>query len=103
MGAYFSNLHIRKNNTDPSNLASFITEYFSNKGYVSANPDTADLQIALYAPEESDWMSIFSAAFPGSAVPCRPNTWPAALTALAVSTASASRRDSFCFFSCFIL
>jgi len=63
MGAYFSNLHIRKNNTDPSNLASFITEYFSNKGYVSANPDTADLQIALYAPEESDWMSIFSEAF----------------------------------------
>ncbi len=63
MGAYFSNLHVKKNDTDQSRLVSFITEYFSEKGYVSANPDTADIQIALYAPEGSDWVSICSEAF----------------------------------------
>ena len=63
MGAYFSNLHVRKNDTDPSRLVSFITEYFAGKGYISANPDTADMQIALYAPEGSDWVSVCSEAF----------------------------------------
>ena len=63
MGAYFSNLHVKKSNTDPSLLVSFIAEYFSEKGYVSANPDTADFQIALYAPESSDWVSICSEGF----------------------------------------
>ena len=63
MGAYFSNLHVRKNDTDPSRLVSFITEYFAGKGYISANPDTADMQISLYVPEDSGWVSVCSEAF----------------------------------------
>ncbi len=63
MGAYFSNLHVRKNDDTKSRVSAFLTEYFGGKGYVGANPDTADLAVALYAPENSDWVSICSDAF----------------------------------------
>ena len=63
MGAYFANLHIRKNDAAEGSISVFLTEYFGGMGYTPAAPDSADVTVSLYAPENSDWVSVCSDAF----------------------------------------
>ena len=63
MGAYFANLHIRKNDAAEGSISVFLTEYFGGMGYTPADSDSADMTVSLYAPENSDWVSVCSDAF----------------------------------------
>lgn len=63
MGAYFANLHVKKTNADEAHLRALVTEHYTSKGYIPTSPDTANMEISLYAPENSDWVSIYSDAF----------------------------------------
>ena len=63
MGAFFSNLHVKKESVSIDNVKSLILEYFLEKGFVQADKDTADFDVNIYAPENSRWISVYCDAF----------------------------------------
>ncbi|MBO5111466.1 MAG: hypothetical protein J6D21_12220 [Clostridia bacterium] len=63
MGAYFANLHIRKETALENDVKTLVLEYFLTQGCVPADEGTADFEVAFYAPEDGRWMSVYSDAF----------------------------------------
>ena len=64
MGAFFNNLHIRKNKTvDVGSVKNEFTEYLKSKGYqLTENGDDADDTAYIYTSDNSDWITVFSDA-----------------------------------------
>lgn len=62
MGAFFNNLHIRKNETaDVGSVKNEFTEYLKSKGYQpTENGDDADDTAYIYTSDNSDWITVFS-------------------------------------------
>lgn len=62
MGAFFNNLHIRKNETaDVGSVKKEFTEYLKSKGYQpTENGDDADDTAYIYTSDNSDWITVFS-------------------------------------------
>lgn len=62
MGAFFNNLHIRKNETaDVGSVKNEFTEYLKSKGYQpTENGDDADDMAYIYTSDNSDWITVFS-------------------------------------------
>lgn len=62
MGAFFNNLHIRKNETaDVGSVKNEFTEYLKSKGYqLMENGDDADDTAYIYTSDNSDWITVFS-------------------------------------------
>ena len=62
MGAFFNNLHIRKNETvDVGSVKNEFTEYLKSKGYqLTENGDDADDTAYIYTSDNSDWITVFS-------------------------------------------
>ncbi len=63
MGAYFSNLHIKKASTSEGDVKSWILAYFEEKGFVQADRDTADFEVNILASESGHWISVYCDAF----------------------------------------
>ncbi len=63
MGSYFSNLHVRKDGVSDADVKSSITKHFLGAGYTVAESEDADLNIDIYTPEESGWISVYSDSF----------------------------------------
>lgn len=62
MGLFLSNLHIKKNeNIRISELVGFLTDDMKSKGYTQVDTaDEAEVVLAIYAPENSQWISVSS-------------------------------------------
>ncbi len=62
MGMFFSNLHIKKNNTITlDSLLQYLIEDMVKKGYTRLeSPENSEVTIAIYAPENSSWVSVSS-------------------------------------------
>lgn len=63
MGAWFSNLHIKKESTSESDIKRWILAYFLEKGFVQADSNTADFEVNILASESSHWISVYCDAF----------------------------------------
>ena len=59
MGNYFSNLHVKKGAISSSDIKAKVFEYMSEKGYAEADSGSADFEVALYAPADSAWISVY--------------------------------------------
>ncbi len=64
MGAFFINLHVRKNETaDVGSVKDEFAEYLKDKGYqMTENGDDADGTAYIYTSGNSDWITVFSDA-----------------------------------------
>ncbi len=65
MGMFFENIHVHKNNEyDLDQLKIQLIEQMTEKGYelITGNAD-ADFALAIYEPENSEWISVASDAF----------------------------------------
>lgn len=62
MGLFLSNLHIKKNNNITiSELAEFLIGDLTSKGYIPLdNAEDSEVELAIYAPENSEWISVSS-------------------------------------------
>ena len=62
MGAFFINLHVRKNETaDVGSVKDEFAEYLKDKGYqMTENGDDADGTAYIYTSDNSDWITVFS-------------------------------------------
>lgn len=63
MGSYFSNLHVKKNALSLDSVKETIRGYFTWAGYDVADAENGDFFIELYAPEDSQWITICSESF----------------------------------------
>ena len=63
MGSYFSNFHVKKDSTFKNDLKAPLSEYLKEKGFVVTDDTSSDLVVSVYAPEDSDWMSVYCDAF----------------------------------------
>ena len=63
MGNYFSNLHIKKGVISPSDIKAKIFEYMSGKGYIEADSGSADVEVAVHAPVDGSWISVYCETF----------------------------------------
>ncbi len=63
MGAYFSNLHIKKGGISEEDVKSCITNYLLEKGCLQTDRDTADFEVSLCTTDDSAWMSVYCASF----------------------------------------
>lgn len=65
MGNWFSNLHIRKNNTiTEDNIAQYIREMMAEKQYLfDVSEDEADAAFAIVSDDASEWYSVYSDLF----------------------------------------
>ncbi len=62
MGAFFNNLHIRKNEiANVCSVRNEFAEYLKSKGYqLTENGDDADDTAYIYTSDNSDWITVFS-------------------------------------------
>lgn len=62
MGQFFTNIQIRKNDTvDVDNMKEYLMEEMKKQGFeVASDESDADGTLNIYAPKESDWISVCS-------------------------------------------
>ena len=63
MGNYYSNLHIKKGTILPDDIKARIFTYMTEKGYTKADSESSDVEVALYAPADSAWTSVYCETF----------------------------------------
>ena len=60
MGAFFSNLHIRKGeNTNTTVIETVVTEYFQKKNLIASDAENADVEVLVYEPANGEWLSVY--------------------------------------------
>lgn len=65
MGSWFSNMHIRKNDTiSVKTICEYITEMMTAQQYLPAESETdADVAFAIVSNEDAQWFSVYSDMF----------------------------------------
>ncbi|MBQ8747741.1 MAG: hypothetical protein IJZ08_07750 [Clostridia bacterium] len=63
MGAYFSNLHIKKESVSEEDVKAEILACFAENGCTPSDSDTADFEVCLYAPADGRWLSVYCDTF----------------------------------------
>ncbi|MBR4033606.1 MAG: hypothetical protein IKJ04_02255, partial [Clostridia bacterium] len=61
MGSYFANLFVKAK--DANIITEKISEFYASSGIIPCDRENADIEIALFSPENSDWTSVCSDAF----------------------------------------
>lgn len=61
MGLSFSNYNIKKSDTaHPENVLNAVKQQAISRGYISCGEEDAEVEAAVYAPEDSEWISVWS-------------------------------------------
>ena len=68
MGAFFSNLHIKKKSDSYEAVRKTIFEHFAAKGYTFCSEEDCDFSVSIYSPADTQWISVYSEAFTPSAL-----------------------------------
>ena len=63
MGAYFSNLHIKKESVSEEDVKAELLACFAENGCTPSDSDTADFEVCLYAPADGRWLSVYCDTF----------------------------------------